>query len=154
MIKVTAWHLWCNISLKELHDLYCLYFLPKVMVKLMKSVRGHFVMVILVSMHLTECNPGNTIWDWMQYSWNFKSDYILLQLYSIQSKIVFPGLHSIKCILTVTSITKSCKYNFPTVVHKLLCVLAIPNLPLVFYFLFVCFFFSRFLRIKMHGAYL
>lgn len=143
--------MWCNISLKEIHDFYFLYFMPKVTVKLMKNVRGYFVMLTLVSI---ECNPGNTIWDWMQYSWNFKSDYILLQLYSIQSKIVFPGLQSIKCILTITSITKSCKHNFPTVVHKLLCILAIPNLPLVFYFLFVFFFFSRFLRIKMHGAYL
>ena len=35
----------------------CLYFLPKVMVKISRKVWGHFVTLTEVAMHLTECNP-------------------------------------------------------------------------------------------------
>ena len=39
-------------------DFYCPHFSPEVMVKLTRTVRGYFVKLIAVGMHLIECNPG------------------------------------------------------------------------------------------------
>ena len=43
------------------YDLYCPYFLPKVMVKFPRKARGHFVTLIKVGMHLIECISGQKI---------------------------------------------------------------------------------------------
>ena len=40
---------------RTLNDLYCPYFLPEVMVKFTRKTRGHFVMLIEISMHLIQC---------------------------------------------------------------------------------------------------
>ena len=44
---------------RTLYDLYCLYFLPEVMVKFRKKARGHFVTLIQIGMHLIECTSGH-----------------------------------------------------------------------------------------------
>ena len=47
------------IDLGELYDMYCLYFLPKMMAKLAsQSVREHFETIFEICMHIIECNPG------------------------------------------------------------------------------------------------
>ena len=44
---------------KTLHGLFCSYFLPKVMVQLMKREREHFMMFIEDGMKLNEQNSGD-----------------------------------------------------------------------------------------------
>ena len=40
---------------RTLHDLYSLYFLPEVIVKFMSWVRGHFVILIKIALHVPVC---------------------------------------------------------------------------------------------------
>ena len=42
---------------KKNYDLYCSYLSSEVMVKSVRGVRGHFVTLVEISMHLMECNP-------------------------------------------------------------------------------------------------
>lgn len=44
---------------KKNYDLYCSYLSSEVMVKSVSKVRGHFVTLVEISMHLMECNPGH-----------------------------------------------------------------------------------------------
>ena len=43
---------------RKYYDLHCPHFSPEVMVKLKRTLRGHFMTFIEVGMHLIGCNPG------------------------------------------------------------------------------------------------
>ena len=45
--------------LGTLHDVNCLYSLTRVMLKLWRRARGHFVTLIKIGVHLITCNPGH-----------------------------------------------------------------------------------------------
>ena len=47
-----------SIIRRRLHDLYFLYSSSQVILKGRQSVRGHFVTLIQISVHLTTCHPG------------------------------------------------------------------------------------------------
>ena len=40
-----------------LYDLYCPYFWREVVVKFLRRVEGHFMMLIEISVHLIQCTP-------------------------------------------------------------------------------------------------
>jgi len=44
---------------ETLHDLYCLFISPEMLVKCSRMQRGYFVMLIAIGMHAVECNPGH-----------------------------------------------------------------------------------------------
>ena len=51
---------------RTFYDLYSPYFLPEVMLKFTRKVKGHFVTLIEVGMHLITCPPAH-----MQLKENF-----------------------------------------------------------------------------------
>ena len=53
--------LW-NVVRKTLRDLCCMYSSSKAILKLSQSMRGHFVTLIEVSMHLITCNSGHVVY--------------------------------------------------------------------------------------------
>ena len=47
-----------------LHDINFLYTLTRVILKLWRRARGHFVTLIKIGVHLITCNPGHISYKW------------------------------------------------------------------------------------------
>ena len=97
MSKHCTW----SIVRRTLHDLYFLYSSSQVILKGRQSVRGHFVTLIQISVHVTTCHPGHReqMWNCINKRRLFCCMARCHKLVLVTKALIFTARHSTEQLL-------------------------------------------------------